>query len=197
MSTRNWICPDNVFGTKSLLDAVVSCETAPELCGPKMDHISILLKLELEIQRTPDEPCHNWCEVDWKAFNKRLTKLISTVPAQPLASEEEFQAAAKHLSDTIANTMDTCVQYLKPCPHSKCWWTKHLLDLRMHVKNLSKITYQMRGLPNHPSHDELKTTKNLYANKITTTKKQHWLEWLEDIEGNDLWTVNCYISLEP
>jgi len=55
----------------------------------------------------------------------------------------------------------------------------------------------MRGLPAHECHRELKTLKNRYANEIESTKKQHWVEWLEDIEGNDLWTANRYISSEP
>jgi hypothetical protein len=93
--------------------------------------------------------------------------------------------------------MNNCVPYSKPCPHSKRWWTKRLSELRRHVKDLSKTTYQMRAVPLHPSHDKLKRTKDEYANEITTTKKQHWIDWLEDIEGKDLWTANKYISSEP
>ncbi|KAG2345691.1 hypothetical protein BDR05DRAFT_879888 [Suillus weaverae] len=44
---------------------------------------------------------------------------------------------------------------------------------------------------------EYKTLKNCYADEIATTKKQHWIDWLDDIEGNDLWTVNHYISSKP
>ncbi|OJA13662.1 hypothetical protein AZE42_13373 [Rhizopogon vesiculosus] len=55
----------------------------------------------------------------------------------------------------------------------------------------------MQGLPNHPCHDELKIAKNAYADAISKAKQQHWLNWLEEIEGNDLWTANRYISSEP
>jgi hypothetical protein len=55
----------------------------------------------------------------------------------------------------------------------------------------------MRGLPLHTCHEELKATKNTYAEEIMSTKQQHWLKWLEDIEVNDLWTANRYISSEP
>jgi hypothetical protein len=55
----------------------------------------------------------------------------------------------------------------------------------------------MQGIPLHPSQDELKTTKDLYANEIAATKKQHWFEWLEDIKGNNLWTaVTIKFSLD-
>jgi hypothetical protein len=55
----------------------------------------------------------------------------------------------------------------------------------------------MRGLPNHACHEELKSLKTRYAKEIETTKARHWIEWLEDIEGKDLWTANKYISSEP
>jgi ribonuclease HI len=55
----------------------------------------------------------------------------------------------------------------------------------------------MRALPLHECHGKLKTLKNHYAEEITSTKKQHWIEWLEDIEGNDLWTANRYVSSDP
>jgi hypothetical protein len=132
--------------------------------------------------------------VDWDAFNKQLKLTISTRPAQPIASEEEFQEAAHHLTQSITTTMEVCVPLSKPCPHSKCWWTKRLSTMRQQVKDASKTAYQMHRLPLHPIHNELKTIKEQYANEINTTKKEHWLDWLNDIEGNDLWTANKYIS---
>jgi len=93
--------------------------------------------------------------------------------------------------------MEVCIPLSKPCPHLKHWWTKHLSTMRQQVKDASKTAYQMCGLPLHPIHDELKTIKEQYANEINTTKKEHWLDWLNDIEGNDLWTANKYISSAP
>jgi len=55
----------------------------------------------------------------------------------------------------------------------------------------------MCGLPNHPCHNELKMVKNAYTDEIKKAKQQHWLNWLENIEGNNLWTANRYISSEP
>lgn len=55
----------------------------------------------------------------------------------------------------------------------------------------------MRGLPQHEIHEELKQTKNEYANPIQETKKQHWQEWLKDIKGNDIWTANRYVTSTP
>jgi endonuclease/exonuclease/phosphatase family metal-dependent hydrolase len=64
-STGNWTRPDNIFGTEQLLDGVITCTTAPELRGPKTDHVPIHLTLALETPRTDTEPKRNWREVDW------------------------------------------------------------------------------------------------------------------------------------
>jgi len=189
-STGNWTRPDNVFGTEQLLDAVVSCEMAPELCGPKTDHVPILLTLELEIPRVDLEPRRNWREVDWEAFNSHLSTRISTSPALPLASNDEFQAAARHFTQAVTDTIEAYVPYSRPCPHSKRWWTRQLTKLQDQVKVLSKLAYQMRGLPLHACHEELTAARRQYADEIMSTKKQHWVDWLKDIEGNDLWTAN-------
>jgi hypothetical protein len=196
-STGNWTCPDNVFGTEHLLDAVVSCDTAPDLRGPKTDHLPILLTLDLVVPQTTPELRRNWREVDWDAFKTHLQNTITIKPAIPLASDDEFQQVARHLTTAITSAMDACVPFSKPCPHSKRWWTKHLTDLRQRIRELDRLAYQMRAVPAHEVHADLKKTKQLYADEITATKKQHWIEWLEDIEGNDLWTANRYISSMP
>lgn len=140
------------------------------------------------------EPRRNWREVDWEVFNEHLRKTLEPHPPTPLASEEEFQQAAQRLTNAITDAMETTVPFSKPCPHSKRWWTKELTNLRKQVTEANRLAYQFRGLPNHKCHEHLKTLKNRYAAQIESTKKQHWIEWLENIEGNNLWTANKYIS---
>lgn len=43
----------------------------------------------------------------------------------------------------------------------------------------------MQGLPNHNCHEDLKSLKWRYAEEIKSMKKQHWTEWLENIEGKN------------
>ncbi|KAG2061008.1 hypothetical protein BDR06DRAFT_864796, partial [Suillus hirtellus] len=161
-STSNWTQPDNVFGTEHLIDAIISCDMDPSMHGPKTDHIPILTILELEAPRIKLEPRCNWREVNWEAFDRHLRSLITTTPAQPLASKEEFQCTASRLTQSITNTINTHIPFSKPCPHSKQWWTHQLTNLRDHVTELSHLSHQMRGLPQHTCHKELKATKNLY-----------------------------------
>jgi hypothetical protein len=135
---------------------------------------------------------------DWPKFNTKLWTLLSlSPPPQPLASDVEFQDAAKHLTQAILDAADHCVPHTKPCPHSRRWWTKRLTDLRHQVNQLSRQSHLMRGLPLHASHNELKAARTQYADEIASTKKQHWIDWLEDLEGNDIWTANRYATSEP
>lgn len=60
------------------------------------------------------------------------------------------------------------------------WWTRDLTNLRK-MNEASRLAYQLRGLPEHACHEELKAIKKRYAEEIEATKKQHWIDWLEDI----------------
>jgi hypothetical protein len=105
LCSGNWTRPDNVLGTEHLLNAVTTCITAPELRGPRTDHVPIHLILELEPTRIVEEPRRNWREVDWDDFNKRLSDLLSPFPPLPLASDDEFQEAAQRLTQIIIDVM--------------------------------------------------------------------------------------------
>jgi len=198
-STGNWTRPDNVFGTSQIQESVISCTTEPSLRGPKTDHVPILLELDLQPSRNSLDTIdrRNWKKVDWEEFNKQLSERLSPKPPLPLASEDEFQSSARHITKSITDTIESCVPTIKSSSYARRWWTKQLSDMRKQVNRLSRKAYQMRALPLHQCHQELKTLKNAYAAKIEETKLTHWINWLEDLEGNDLWTANNYITSEP
>jgi exonuclease III len=77
LNTGNWTRPDNVFGTTNVADSIISCTTEPALRGPKTDHVPILLTLELDPPRHPEEPRRNWKGVDWETFNEHLGTLLA------------------------------------------------------------------------------------------------------------------------
>ncbi|KAG2029403.1 hypothetical protein BDR03DRAFT_880871 [Suillus americanus] len=122
-STGNWTRPDNVFGTEGTIDAMISCTTEPAKQGPKTDHLPILIALELEVPQTDNTPCLNWHEVDWEHFKEVLGTALAPAPPLPLASADEFQNMAQHVTHAIKSTIEACVLHSKPCPHSKRWWT--------------------------------------------------------------------------
>ncbi|KAG1793280.1 uncharacterized protein HD556DRAFT_1215094, partial [Suillus plorans] len=137
--TGNWTRPDNIFGTENVLELVTTCVTAPDLRGPRTDHVPIHLTLKLSSMKTKEAPRRNWRDTDWEKFNKRLSTLLSPIPPQPLASNEEFQNLAKHVTKAITTTMEELVPHTKPCPHSKHWWTK---SLTTKCKQLRCLTHE-------------------------------------------------------
>ncbi|KAG2031363.1 hypothetical protein BDR03DRAFT_813030, partial [Suillus americanus] len=161
-STSNWTRPDNVLGTETIVDSLISCDTDPSQCSPRMDHVPILLILELEMLKSSTKPQRNWREMDWEAFNEHLRTTLDPFPPTPLASEEEFQQAASRITRAITNAIEATVPFTNPCPHLKCWWTKDLTNLRKQVNEASGLTYQLSGLPEHACHNKLKSIKNCY-----------------------------------
>jgi len=105
-------------------------------------------------------------------------------------TNEEFQNAAHRITQAITDTIENHVPLVKPSPHSKRWWSRQLSDRRKQVARLQRTAYQMRALPLHECHQELKKLRNLFAEEIASAKKTHWTNWLENLEGNDLWTAN-------
>ena len=82
----------------------------------------------------------------------------------------------------------------KPFPHTKRWWTNDLTTLRKVKNRLANTAYRWRGLPDHPSHTQHRTTCKEDANLIETTKKEHWENWLLNASEKDIWTANKYTT---
>ena len=83
MATKNWMYPNNIFGSANLEDKITYCTTNPQLRGPGTDHMPILTALELPTEQVTTPPSHNFKLVDWGAFqaahsvNLSLIKRIS------------------------------------------------------------------------------------------------------------------------
>jgi len=194
-STGNWTRPDNVFCTEHMLDPLTLCNTDPENRGPNTDHLPVLTKLDMSLVAAPTLPTQNYREVDWKEFNTRLkTELDRMGPPGILATKDAFQKAAKDLEDALKRTVADQVPKTRPHPHSKRWWTKDLTNLRNELKTLSKASHSFRALPDHPSHRLRKEKVTSYDKAIKKTKKEHWVNWLEEATSSDLWIANKYVS---
>lgn len=55
----------------------------------------------------------------------------------------------------------------------------------------------MHATPNHPSHEESQWNHNCYMEEIKRVKKEHWMDWLEQINSNEIWIVNHYLNSKP
>ena len=177
------------------LDLLTLCNTDPDNRGPNTDHLPVLTKLDMSLAATPVLPTQNYREVDWKKLNVKLkSELDQLGPPKILATKDMFQKAAKDLEDALKCTIVDQVPRSRPHPHSKRWWTKDLTKLRNELKTLSKASHSFRAIPDHPSHRLRKEKVATYDKAIKKTKKEHWVNWLEEATSNDLWIANKYIT---
>ena len=51
-------------------------------------------------------------------------------------------------------------------------------------------------IANHHSHSELKRKNNRYGEAIIQSKRQHWIDYLEEMTSSDIWMANKFIK-EP
>ena len=84
----------------------------------------------------------------------------------------------------------------KPRPDAKRWWNGDLRKRKKDLNRLSAQSYRYRALADHPSHAELKAKNTQYGDAIIQAKRQHWINYLEEMTAADIWTANKYIK-EP
>ncbi|THH16463.1 hypothetical protein EW146_g4189 [Bondarzewia mesenterica] len=151
--------------------------------------------MDLDIPLTLAREIRNWRLTDWDAFAKETEiRLGDFPPPQHITSTTQFTQAADNLIEALTDVIRTTVPISKPCSFSKCWWTSDLMTMRKEKQRLANLSYSLRHLPNHPSHQQVKDIRNAYATEIQRTKKQHWEDWLEDAKEKDMWIANKYIS---
>ena len=194
-STGNWTHSDNVFCTEHTLTPLILCNTDPENRGPNTDHLPVLTKLDMSLASASVLPTQNYREVNWKKFNTKLkVELDQISPPKIVTTKDVFQKTAKDMEDTLRHTITDQVPKTRPHPHNKRWWTRDLTNLRNELKMLSKASHSFRAVPDHPSHRLRKEKVATYDKAIKKTKKEHWVNWLEEATSNNLWIANKYIS---
>ena len=194
-STGNWTRPDNVFCTDHTLNLITLCDTKPRRRPPCTDHVPILTVIELEIPSTDYAATRNFKGVDWEEFNGKLSTLLHDIPAAaPITSEEQFHRATSNLMDTLQKVIEEHVPLSKPCPHAKRWWNKELTARIKEKDKLSEQSYRMRGLPDHPIHAEHRRVRNKLKEEIRKAKQSHWMDYLEGLDKNSIYTANKYVT---
>ena len=194
-STKNWTRPDNVFCSENTATTLIHCFTDAARRGPCTDHVPILTAFDLQTPNADNRPSLNFNDVDWKEFNKTLKANLSTLPVDdPIVSDTEFQRTAKTVTDAILASIKEHVPQTRPSPHSKRWWTRELTQMRKETAKLSSLSHKMRIFPDHPSHKQHRTQRNKYSEMIKQTKQDHWFDWLENINGEEIWIANKYLN---
>lgn len=97
------------------------------------------------------------------------------------------------LTKTLRDTIKACVKRSKQRPDGKRWWNRDLRKIRKELNKLRATSYRNRTLTHHASHRELRNLSNAYGDMIQSAKRQHWSDYLEEMDANDIWTANKYL----
>ncbi|OBZ77095.1 putative RNA-directed DNA polymerase from transposon X-element [Grifola frondosa] len=196
--TKNLTRPDNVFCSDSITDAIISCNTVPELRPTKTDHMPIHTTVDLTIEAAKEPPRRNFRDVDWDEFQATLANKLAGRPMpEEIRTEDEFHATLAALMAALNCAVDRHVPFSKPVPFTKRWWTKELGAMRQKVQLLGHMAYKHRAVPFHPAQCEYRTAHNRYVDKIRAAKKEHWEAWLDDADKYMVWNVNKFIKGGP
>lgn len=195
MVTKNWTRPDNIFGSSNVEELLVSCETQPGDPNPGTDHVPIRTIVDLPLVKKESPPSFNFRMTEWDDFRDNLRERLQYIPPpQVLIDEAQFQKAVQDLTETLQQSIQSVVPKQRPSPHMRRWWTSDLRRMKRERNKLSETAFRYRALPDHPSHQELKTATNRFSEAVKQAKIDHWTDFLEEATEREVWIANRYIS---
>jgi len=199
-NTGNWTRPDNVWRNTDSPSSFISCNVDPSLRPAYTDHLPIISVIDLTYLPCKREERFNYKNVDWKTYNEslehNLTELV-TLLANPILSTRTVELATDLLFDAINKTTREVVPKIKITPHTKRWWTHELTTLRKTRNRANTEHYRWRGLPDHPSHQNYRTTSREFARAVEKAKADHWQDWINHASGEDIWAIHRYMKANP
>ena len=194
----NWTRPDSIWRSSSADNPIICCDVLPSIRPPAVDHLPIITVINLPLPHLTIPPSLDFRNVDWPKINALLkAKLESESPAVRIRTQEQFISKVDMLIDIITDVLHENLDELKPSPFSQRWWTKELMELKKEQNRLSNKSYRLRDVRNHPIHVEFKASVNKFKEVMIETHKQHWINLLESIEQQEIYTANKYLVSEP
>jgi Endonuclease-reverse transcriptase len=194
----NWTRPDSVWRSSSADDPIIRCDILPNIRPLAADHLPIITVINLPLPRSMILPSLDFRNADWPKINTLLkAKLEAESPAVQIRTQEQFISKVDMLIEIITDVLHENLDELKPSPFSRRWWTKELTELKKEQNWLSNKLYKLRDVCNHPIHVEFRASANKFKEVMIETCKQHWIDWLESIEQQEIYTANKYLVSEP
>lgn len=194
----NYTRPDNVFISAELSDKCDRCCVEPALQPPNTDHLPVLLEIRLEPTRTDLPIRRDYRATDWIEFREALeTRLDALGDPKAITSKESFDRELAKLEKAIQETIDEHVPVTTPSIWMKRWWTPELTTKRKEVAKLGRQAFKMKDQRNHPAHEVYRRARNDYAQQIKHTKLDHWKDFLNDVDSQNLWTASRFVKATP
>lgn len=154
--------------------------------------------VNLPLPRSIAPPTLDFRNGDWPKINDILKEKLETEsPAIKIRMQEQFTEKVNKVIDIITGVLNENLEELKPSPFSRRWWTKELTVLKKEQNRLSNKSYRLRDIPGHPIHTEFRAAVNKFKEVMIDTRKQHWVDWLESVEHQEIYMANKYLVSEP
>ena len=194
-SAGNLTRPDNVFASSLLTEWVIKCETRPDDQPPTADHFPIVTQIDFPVKTNPTETARNFRATDWDELREALDEeLIDLDPPKELNSKEELINALDKLEAAIKRVIEKVVPRKKPSPYAKRWWTKELDTARKKVRRISRRARYYKQFPLHSAHIEWKKARNELTKLLRKTKKDHFNDWIENVNPKNIWDAHRFAS---
>ena len=127
-------------------------------------------------------------QIHWSPIDGSYTGALP--PPRPPRTGRELNSAVAKLTQAIQTTIDKVVPKSKPTPYSKRWWMPELREAKQKMRMIGRAAYANRLQRNHPIHQHYRKARNKYTELIRHTKRQHWGNWLEEVDENKVWTAS-------
>ena len=158
----------------------------------------IISVIDLPLPRIASLVSLDFHAADWPFINEILKdKLVAESPALCIHTKEEFIVKVDTIVRIIKEVLKEELEPKRPSCYAHRWWTEELSQLQAKQNKLSNKSYKFRHIPDHLSHAEHKSAIKEFKRLLIATKKQNWIDWLENVEQRDLYLANKYISSEP
>ena len=194
-SAGNLTRPDNVFASSQLLEWVTKCDARPDNQPPTADHFPIATQLDFPVKTNPTETARNFRATDWEELKGALDdELLELDPPRELNSKEELISALDRLEAAIKRVIEKVVPRKKPSPYAKRWWMKELEKARKRVRKISRNARHYERFPAHSIHEEWKKARNELTKLLQKTKRDHFNDWIENINAKNLWDAHRFAS---
>ena len=180
-STGNYTRVDNVFCSKNLLQAIISCDTNPSWWPLKADHYPIITIFDISVEAGVEEARPNFWMTEWLKFIEAFADRVADIPTTEILTTEEFNCRLEALDKAVGDTIEEHVPMAKSSPFTKCWWTADLAIAKKATHKLSQKSYYACHNCNHPIHEEFRWACNDYSELIRKTKMEHWIEGLDEM----------------
>lgn len=82
----------------------------------------------------------------------------------------------------------------KPIPFERRWWTTELKKMKKDMFRKARKSNNKDGIQDDPAHEEYRTARNAYTQAVKREKKRLWEEWLETMDGEEVWKAGKLVG---